>query len=81
VFQVEKNGYWGYFEVQTTFLPVGSMNPTKLAEKVCFGVSHNPTKFQAKLIARKFYLGKKQNLHLVPKHFSGSIFGHNLPTS
>jgi len=31
-------------------------NPTKLAEKVCFGVLQHLTKFQANILTEKFYL-------------------------
>jgi len=38
-------------------------NPTKLAQKVYFGVVQLPTKFQAKIRTGKFYLGKNQTIH------------------
>ena len=44
------------------FRSVG-MNPPKLAEKVYHGVLQHPTIFQANILAGKFYLAKKQNLH------------------
>jgi len=36
-----------------------STNPTKLVERVYFGVLQHPTKFQAKILVEKFYLAKK----------------------
>jgi len=51
------------FEVILRFKPLlchqASINPTKLAEKVYFGVLQHPTKFQLKILTGKFYLGKK----------------------
>jgi len=56
-------------------------NPIKLAEKLYFCVLQLPTKFQAKILTGKFYLGRNQNIHQVAEQFSSFIFGHNFPTS
>jgi len=50
--------FGGVFEVQTTFLTVGTHQPHQSCRKVFLGVFNHPTKFQAKILTGNFIVKK-----------------------